>query len=150
MSDTLVRDSTTRILQINPTLSYAEIGRLLGVSRERIRQVAGVRRRKPGSCRVCGRTIRVRRNGVTQTAYRMRYCAECWARARQRRRESRRIQYTCEVCGKTFSRTPGTVRRMERRGHKIRWCSRQCQGKWLGAHQSHEPTEPGTGGPSPV
>ncbi len=150
MSDTLVRDSTARILQVNPTLTYAEIGRLLGVSRERIRQVAGARRRKPSACRVCGRTIRVRRNGVTQTAYRLKYCAECWARARQRRRESRRIGYKCEVCGKPFSRTPGIVRRMERRGHKIRWCSRQCQGKWLGSQQARELAERGAGGPSPV
>jgi hypothetical protein len=138
MSDTLVRDSTNRILKVNPELTYAEIARLLGVSRERIRQVAGTRRRVPRSCKVCGRKIRVRHDGVTQTAYELSYCADCWTHARQRQLESRRIQYTCEVCGRTFSRTAGIVRRMDKRGHRIRWCSRRCQGKWLGSRQGDD------------
>jgi predicted RNA-binding Zn-ribbon protein involved in translation (DUF1610 family) len=137
----LVRESANRILEVNPTLTYAEIGRLLGVSRERIRQVAGRRRRTIRECKACGRTIRVRKNGVTQTAYQLGYCANCWALARQRRLESHRVRFACEVCGRAFFRTPSIVRRMEARGHKIRWCSRQCQGKWLGSQHERSLTE---------
>ncbi len=137
----MVRDSTNRILEVNPTLTYAEIGRLLGVSRERIRQVADRRRRTVRECKACGRTIRVRNNGVTQTAYQLGYCANCWALARQRRLESHRVRFTCEVCGKAFFRAPGIVRRMKARGHRIRWCSRQCQGKWLGSRHERSLTE---------
>ncbi len=141
MGDTLIRDSANRILEVNPTLTYAEIGRLLGVSRERIRQVADRRRRAVRECRGCGQVIRVRKNGVTQTAYQLGYCANCWALARQKRLESHRVRFTCEVCGKPFFRAPGIVRRMEARGHRIRWCSRQCQGKWLGTQHGRSPTE---------
>ncbi len=141
MGDTLVRESANRILEVNPTLTYAEIGRLLGVSRERIRQVAGRRRRTIRECKACGRTIHVRKNGVTQTAYQLGYCGNCWALARQRRLQSHRVRFACEVCGKAFFRTPGIVRRMEARGHRIRWCSRQCQGKWLGSQHERSLTE---------
>ncbi len=135
MSPTLVRDSTHRMLEVNPSLTYAEIGRLLGVSRERIRQVAGKRRRNIRSCKICGQRIQVRRKGVTQTAYRLCYCAECWAIAKQRRSIANRIDFTCEVCGIDFSRTEGIVRCMKKRVHKIRWCSRRCHGKWLGTNR---------------
>ncbi len=150
MGDMLVRDSTNRILQVNPTLTYAEIGRLLGVSRERIRQIAGQHRRTPKACKVCGRKIQVRHSGVTQTAYRLRYCADCWSQAMQKRREAHLVQCACEVCGKTFSRTEGTVRRMERRGHRVRWCSRRCQGRWLGGQQGSDSNDQGQREPSRV
>ena len=135
MLNTMVRDSANRMLEVNPSLTYAEIGRLLGVSRERIRQVAGKRRRYSRVCKVCGQHIQIRREGVTQTAYRLRYCAECWTTAKQRRSRTNRIDFACEVCGKAFWRTEGIVKRMKKRGHKIRWCSRQCQGKWLGTNR---------------
>ena len=137
MRDTIVRESTTRILEVNPALTYAEIARLLGVSRERIRQVAGRRRRNPRVCKICGQPIHLRRNGVTQTAYSLMYCAHCWIAAKERRRNGHQVAFTCETCGKIFSRTAGVVKRMEKRGHKIRWCSRQCQGVWLGANHGH-------------
>jgi hypothetical protein len=33
MASTLVKESAQRILEVNPDLTYAEVGRLLGVSR---------------------------------------------------------------------------------------------------------------------
>ncbi len=141
MRDTLVRESATRILEVNPALTYAEIARLLGVSRERIRQVAGGRRRHPRVCKVCGQSIHLRRNGVTQTAYRLQYCGTCWVAAKERRRNGHHEDFTCETCGKTFRRTAGVVKRMEKRGHKIRWCSRRCQGIWLGANYGYSGAE---------
>ncbi len=114
MRDTLVRDSATRILEVNPSLTYAEIARLLGVSRERIRQVAGGRRRHPRTCKICGQSIHVRRNGVTQAAYRLQYCGSCWAAAKERRRNGHYVDFTCETCGTAFRRTASVVKRMEK------------------------------------
>lgn len=137
MPNTLIKDSATRILQVNPFLSYAEIGRLLGVSRERIRQVANGHRRNSRSCNVCGKQIRLFDDGVTQTAYYQRYCYDCWLAEKERRRKAHRQDFTCEWCGAHFSRKAGTVKRQEELGLKIRWCSKHCQGKWLAAYRRH-------------
>ena len=128
-----VRDSTARMLAVNPSLTYAEIARLLGVSRERIRQVAGKGRLQPRVCRTCGKQIKVLRNGVTQAAYRQRYCRDCWNAEKEQRRSARDFDFICETCGIRFSRKVGIVRRQRKAGQQIRWCSRQCHGKWLGA-----------------
>ena len=134
MTNDLIRDSALRILQVNPSLSYAEVGRLLGVSRERIRQVSGQSRRPARFCEACGRRIRLLHEGVTQTAYYQGFCRDCWTAEKARRREDRFRTFVCEWCGTTFLRSVGTARRQEEMGRRIRWCSKQCQGKWLGAH----------------
>ena len=133
MPSTLIKDSATRILQVNPSLSYAEVGRILGVSRERIRQVANGRRRSPRFCNVCGKQIRLLDSGLTQTAYYQGYCHECWTAKKESRRQTHYRTFTCEWCGARFSRKAGMVRRQEESGLKIRWCSKHCQGKWLAA-----------------
>ena len=134
MQENVTRESARRILEVNPSLSYAEVGRLLGVSRERIRQVVGKRRRFPKSCRVCGSQIFARQKGVTGTAYRQRYCAECWASEKQRRRAAGEVPFVCEICGKTFWIRASAVRRKQKIGQRIRWCSKKCQGRWLAAN----------------
>jgi len=131
MANNVIRDSTIRILEVNPSVSYAEIGRLLGVSRQRICQVAGGGRRQPRYCRICSKRIRIYDNGVTQTAYVGGYCAECWAAEKKRRQDARKQTFICELCGAEFSRGAGKVRRQNRLGLKIRWCSKRCQGEWL-------------------
>jgi hypothetical protein len=131
MANTVIRDSAIRILEVNPSLSYAEIGRLLGVSRQRICQVAGGRRRQPRFCRICGRRIRLYSDGVTQTAYINGYCSECWAAEKKRRQEARQRTFICEHCGAKFLRRAGTVRHQDKLGLKVRWCSKRCQGEWL-------------------
>lgn len=136
MANTLIRDSTRRILQVNPSLTYSEIARLLGVSRERIRQVSGQRRRKPRFCKVCGVQILMKHDGITETAYNLRYCADCWIEAKEQRKKSHLIAFTCETCGETFFRKTGEVKSQQRKGHSIRWCGRRCHGKWLGANYS--------------
>ncbi|MFC1847715.1 hypothetical protein ACFLXV_00170 [Chloroflexota bacterium] len=131
MANTIIKDSAIRILEINPSLSYAEIGRLLGVSRQRICQVAGSRRRHPRFCRTCGKRIRLHDQGMTQTAYIEEYCSECWAAEKTRRQEAHQRSFICELCGAQFSRRASTVKRQEKLGLKIRWCSKRCQGEWL-------------------
>ncbi|UCG82592.1 MAG: hypothetical protein JSW38_10430 [Dehalococcoidia bacterium] len=134
MAKTVIRDSVIRILEVNPSLSHAEIGRLLGVSRQRICQVAGGRRRQPRFCRDCGRRIRLYYDGVTQTAYVDSYCSECWVAEKKRRQEARQRTFICEHCGARFSRRAGTVRHQDKLGLKVRWCSKRCQGEWLANH----------------
>ncbi len=133
MTNDLIKDSALRILRVNPSLSYAEVGRLLGVSRERIRQVAGQSRRQPRYCEACGRRIRLLHDGVTQTAYYQGFCHDCWTTEKVRRRQVRLRTFVCEWCGADFSRSEAAVKRQEELGRRIRWCSKQCQGKWLGA-----------------
>ncbi len=135
MPNTLIKDSATRILQVNPSMSYAEVGRMLGVSRERIRQVANNRKRHPRFCNTCGKQIRMFDNGVTQNAYYQGYCRDCWIAEKERRRKTHQRTFTCEWCGTRFSRKASAVRRQEELGLKIRWCSKQCQGKWLAANR---------------
>jgi transcription elongation factor Elf1 len=134
MANTVIRDSTIRILQINPSLSYAEVGRLLGVSRQRICQVAGRQKRHPRFCRMCGRRIRLLNDGVTQTAYTEEFCAACWAAEKKRRQETHHRYFVCELCGTQFSRRAGAVKHQDKLGLKIRWCSKRCQGEWLATH----------------
>lgn len=143
MTNTLIKDSANRILQVNPSLSYAEVGRLLGVTRQRIKQVANGRRRYPRFCKVCGKRMRWLDKGVTQTAYHQGYCQDCWIAEKERKRKAHYLSFTCELCGAQFYRKAGTVRRQEELGQKIRWCSKYCQGKWLAANyrQNHAGSE---------
>jgi predicted RNA-binding Zn-ribbon protein involved in translation (DUF1610 family) len=137
MVNRVIRDSTERLLNVNPSLTYAEIARLLGVSRERIRQIAGRRRRHPRVCRVCGRLIKLLQNGVTQTAYGERFCPDCWSVEKENRRKAHYVTFTCETCGSDFTRKAGVVRRQQKAGQRVRWCSRRCHGKWLGAEYKY-------------
>lgn len=139
MANDLVKDSALRILRVNPLLSYAEVGRLLGVSRERIRQVAGQSRREAKYCDACGVRIRMLHDGVTQTAYYRGFCHDCWTAEKARRRGEHHRTFICECCGAQFTRSVGVARRQEEMGRRIRWCSKQCQGKWLGAQAHYRP-----------
>ena len=59
------------------------------------------------------------------------YCPECWAAEKTRRHEAHQRSFICELCGAQFSRRASTVKRQEKLGLKIRWCSKRCQGEWL-------------------
>lgn len=136
MMNNLVRESARRILEVNPELSYAEIGRLLGVSRERIRQVVGIRRRCARTCQACGKRLKPSRSGLGKNAYYRGYCTECWALEKERRNLEHYRFFICEYCGTRFTRTASTVRRQLKRGQRVRWCSKQCQGRWLASRYS--------------
>ena len=67
-----------------------------------------------------------------------------WRKEQKREADKRRaikliqqhhLYYTmfiCEVCEKEFDVRNCEVRRKEKRGQKVRWCSNNCQGTWLG------------------
>ncbi|UCG83517.1 MAG: hypothetical protein JSW38_01480 [Dehalococcoidia bacterium] len=132
----LVRESARRIIEVNPDLSYAEIGRLLGVSRERIRQVVGVRRRHARIGQACGKRLKLSRSSFAKNAYYRGYCPECWALEKERRSLEHYRLFTCEYCGNRFARKASAVKRQLKRGQRIRWCSKRCQGHWLASRYS--------------
>lgn len=114
-----VEPKVLEILGKNPALPYSRIAGEVGVTRERVRQIArrngyppryGVL--KPKVCPVCGITFHKRN----------RYCSHaCVYKARQRR-----IIIDCHQCGKKIERTPSNLRSKSGRY----FCSRLCYGKW--------------------
>jgi len=134
MVSRIVRESTQRILQVNPSMTYAEIGRLLGVSRERIRQIAGQSTHRQRVCKVCGVGIRSHEPGMTKTAYNLRYCPACWAIRKGKKKTHQEVSFVCTTCQSVFTRRVSEIRKMDKNGQTVRWCSKKCQGKWLGTN----------------
>lgn len=119
---THVQQKVLGILEKNPSLSYSIIADQVGVTRERVRQIArqnGYPPRKrilnPKVCPTCGATFYNAENL---------YCSpECGYKAKRRR-----IVINCHQCGKPIERTPGTMR--SKSGNYF--CNRVCFGKWTG------------------
>ena len=121
--------STTRrlILQALPDGSMAQIGASIGVTREWVRQV------------VRGEGLEIHRKERHITGY----CLNCNAPLFSGQQEKfcsvaclqsyHRIELTCEVCGTQFSRGGKQHRESQRRGYKHIFCSKKCQGVWLGS-----------------
>ena len=109
----------------NPHMKGSEIARLVGISRERVRQilntqgllVRSVPRVRP--CKVCGKPIT-----HSHAKY---YCSRaCFHRDHQ-------VLLVCSTCGKHFliPTSDYTLRLRDKKTN--RWyCSKKCQGKWLG------------------
>ena len=112
----------------NPQLKTAEIASQIGVSRERVHQILkkeGLPTNLfsgPPHCRSCGKTLSyvIRKSGL---------CLSCLKA--QRHSQVYKI-FICEICGRPFERPMNEVRAAEKYGRRIRWCSKQCQGKAFG------------------
>ena len=111
-----VTPKVLELLEGNPTISYSIIANEVGVTRERIRQIAqknGYTSRKgimkPKVCPFCGETF-YRRNRV--------FCSPiCAYKARHRR-----MVVKCNRCGEPIERKPGTMRSITGRYY----CNRVC------------------------
>ena len=110
-----VKPKVLEILGENPSLPYSIIAEELGVTRERVRQIArrngypsrkGVLRLK--ICPVCGDIYHTRRV----------YCSRTCAYKAKRRR----VIVSCHHCGKLVERIPGAVRNKSGKYY----CSRAC------------------------
>ena len=111
-------------------VSFAEIGRQVGLSRERVRQIV----RKEGSharknrgqqeyaCVQCGRRFTTWPSEVKAGR---RFCSRECASQAQRGPRAARLTFRCEVCKRTYTRKASEVKR------GTRFCSRACNGKWL-------------------
>jgi len=100
--------------------SEAELGRILGVSRQRVHDLVNrlelsyLVRPKQWSfhCVDCGRPIAGR--GI-------RRCWQCWMKIWG----AKRVALTCDFCGKQFERKESEARR-----HKYHFCSTSCRGNY--------------------
>jgi len=118
------------VAQSGDSVSVAEIDRQVGLSRERVRQIArkdGAAARSRGEqrelvCPECGKVFTVRSSRIEQGR---RFCSrECVARS-QRGPRAERLTFRCEVCGQTYTRKASEVK------DGTRFCSKRCQGRWL-------------------
>ena len=109
----------------NPSLKGSEISSLIGISRERVRQIlkkyelptkASI---NYNSCLQCkkstGKTGRKFCNPTCRTLY-------------------INIQLECEVCHNKFDRRKAVHEHNLEKGYKHIYCCKQCQGHWLGVH----------------
>lgn len=120
-----VKSKVLEMLEENPSIPYSIIGDRVGVTRERVRQIAqrngypprtGVLKLK--TCPVCGKTFSTRNL----------YCSPvCGYKARRKR-----VAVNCHQCGKRIERTPGNMRSKSGKY----FCNRVCFGKWTGENHS--------------
>ncbi|MFQ5793059.1 MAG: hypothetical protein ACE5JI_21520 [Acidobacteriota bacterium] len=122
---TTTRDRVAYILDSGEAMSVAELGRRVGVTRERARQVCEELDRDPPpkpshkhTCTQCG----VRLSNPTS-----KLCQECYY-------PSPWLKLTCEHCGDTFLRSNWEHRRRRCRGLQAVYCSKRCTGVAVGTH----------------
>jgi len=115
------RTSLVQIVNAEPKkYSEAELGRILGVSRQRVHDLVNrlelsyLVRLKQWSfhCVDCGRPIAGR--GI-------RRCWQCWMKIWG----AKMVTLTCDFCGKQFERKESEARR-----HKYHFCSTSCRGDY--------------------
>lgn len=118
------------LAQSADSVSLAEIGRRVGLSRERVRALA----RKAGSvahkrgklqeyvCVECGEAFLAWPSRIESGR---RFCSlECAYHAHRGPRVER-LTFRCEVCGQTYTRKASEAK------DGTRFCSKVCQGMWL-------------------
>ena len=91
--------------QANPDMVLREIGEIVGLTRERVRQILKREGLPTSTYRpvlfcFCGKETL-----LTQSRYRSKYCSDaCQAEAAAKRHEATLSTLTCETCGGTFQR----------------------------------------------
>lgn len=119
----------------NWTLS--DIGRALGVGRERARQLLiaeGISIRKYRESKNENKRVCPSCGGIKSLESKV--CSNCY-------RKQHNMNFICEVCGDEFSRYKSQVIRSD---SKPRFCSRECQGVWLGKNYGFKGEKLGTMG----
>ena len=122
------REMTTKELIRNlrvahPDMKAKHMASDLGVSRERVRQILnelGLPIHFPPIeyvCIDCGKPV----------SYKAKRCRACYISL-----YSKRTEFVCLQCSKAFSRRNSEVRASLKRSNKISFCSKRCQGTWLG------------------
>ena len=112
------------LLGEDPSLTNLELATRLGVTRSRISQIRIRLKQRPPSrrvdwhpCQACGSPVRKRAKFCNRT------CQGLWTGG---------VKLTCETCDKVFIRGSAQVAQRVRAGQKHIWCSKECQGSWLG------------------
>ena len=116
-------DKVKFIRNQKPSATLQEIGTMVNRTRERIRQILnklGLPTKAIHTkrlCPICNKEI------ATSDK---RYCSrECLSK-------SYRQLFICEVCGQPFALLNSVANARVGKGGHIRFCSKYCQGKWLG------------------
>ena len=131
-------DTRTRVKEIratNPCLSMLKIGKQVGISRERVRQILKSEKMrtkiptksKTYTCAVCGKKFSLSPSDI------IRGCTGLCC-SRQCRTKYCAITFICEVCGREFTCPQSEVLYHARNPNgpkRGRFCSKQCQGKWI-------------------
>ncbi len=125
------------IAQSGDSVSLAEIGRRVGLSRERVRQIArkeGFAARSRGEqpelvCHECGKVFTVWSSRIERGR---RFCSHECAYQVQRGPRVERLTFRCEFCTQTYTRKASEVKR------GTRFCSKRCQCRWLNTILSRE------------
>ena len=111
------------LLNNDPDLTNTELATRLGVTRARISQIRIRLKQRPNRraswhpCQSCGTLVRKRAKFCDS------FCQGLWAGG---------VKLTCETCGKVFVRGGARVAQRVRAGQRHVWCSKECQGSWLG------------------
>lgn len=118
------------LLEINPTQTLASIAKQVGVTRERVRQIIQrehlTRSRPPpvdhGACVDCGKRFPRphKKNTRKKNTRKKDTCNPCSVKRNT-------LTLICSVCDKPFTR-----RREHNRSKSRVFCSKVCQGAWLG------------------
>jgi hypothetical protein len=117
------RDSLVQIVDAEPRkYSQAELGRILGVSRQRVHDIVNrldlghLVKPKQWSfyCVDCGKPISGRRR-----------CRSCWRKLYG----AERVTLSCDFCGKQFERKESEAKR-----HILHFCSASCKGTYAARH----------------
>ena len=112
------------LLGNDPSLTNLELATRLGVTRARISQIRiKFKQPSPGRrvdwhpCQACGSPVRKRAKFCNRS------CQSLWSGG---------VKLTCETCDKVFIRGAAQVAQRVRAGQRHVWCSKECQGSWLG------------------
>ena len=115
------KQKVLEILSVNPDISYSVVSDKVGVTRERVRQIArknGYPPRqnisKPKVCVICGK------NFYTRNLY-------CSTVCRYKATRAMRMVINCHLCGKSIERTPAKLRSK----NGTYFCNRECYIRWM-------------------
>lgn len=117
------REKVLDLRTLNPNVRASQIAREIDISREAVRQILKFFRLptrlppilKHDNCPNCG--------GIKRRTARV--CRRCFLTLKK-------VELVCEYCGKDFPRSNSHVLAATKRGCKHIWCTKFCQGRWLG------------------
>ena len=133
------KEKVINLLKEHQEYTLADVGRMLGISRESVRVIAGDipgasrHTRLPRFCKTCGKLVGPYK-GLNYSSYKEGFCLDCWEKEKERRKEERykrnNQSFVCEICGKEFWRKKSAVKQAFERGARVRFCSNECYGRF--------------------
>jgi len=125
------------VAQSGDSVSLAEIGRGVGLSREAVRQIvrksgSHARRRRKQPELICAQCGKVFPAWPCEVKLGRRFCSRECSAASRRGARAPVLAFRCEFCGEIYTRKASEAKR------GTRFCRNVCQGKWLSSKLSRE------------